>query len=409
MKENTTKKDAKRDLYLTMLESTLGAGLLCMAIMTPFFNSIGLSQEEIALTQVIFTVVVSVLNIPAGWIADRFSRKWANIIGDIGTFFVFLAYANVHGIVGAIICESLLGVLMAFSQGVDISLLRHFCYKVVTRKSETVRKNEEAEKFFKKKTARLAFWQYVCTLILLTLGGPIGAIDYRLAIALSGVPSLIGGIVSIFIHDDSEKLQTNEKPIKDMVRVVKDSVVKNTELRRRICVYAIGRELTHGIIWVATPIFLLAGVPLSIVSLAWAINSVTCIIGSLLASRYANRLNDRWIFAVPLILCFISMGVLSISINIFTVGIYFLMGIVQGWTNATLMPMVQRYAKPAEQTSVVSIAKVAGQLLYIPIVMLIGWAADINLQLAPAMTLAIFMPLGIIFLAKLKNEHKTMP
>ena len=85
------------------------------------------------------------------------------------------------------------------------------------------------------------------------------------------------------------------------------------------------------------------------------------------------------------------------------------MGIVQGWTNATLMPMVQRYAKPAEQTSVVSIAKVAGQLLYIPIVMLIGWAADINLQLAPAMTLAIFMPLGIIFLAKLKNEHKTMP
>ncbi|MBP5512275.1 hypothetical protein J6X90_02735 [Candidatus Saccharibacteria bacterium] len=103
------------------------------------------------------------------------------------------------------------------------------------------------------------------------------------------------------------------------------------------------------------------------------------------------------------------MGVLSISINIFTVGIYFLMGIVQGWANATLMPMVQRYAKPAEQTSVVSIAKVAGQLLYIPIVMLIGWAADINLQLAPAMTLAIFIPLGLIFLPKLTNQKPKQP
>lgn len=408
-KKNNPSQSAKRDLRLTMFESAIGAGLLCMAIMTPFFNSIGLSQEEIALTQAVFTIVVSVLNIPAGWIADRFSRKWANIIGDFGSFLVFLAYANVHSIAGAIICESLLGILLAFSQGVDISLLRHFCYKIVTRKSENVRKDEEAEKFFKKKTARLAFWQYVCTLVLLILGGPIGAIDYRLAIALSGVPSLIGGIVSIFIHDDSERLQTNEKPLKDMVRVVKESVVKNTELRRRIFVYAIGRELTHGIIWVATPMFLLAGVPLSIVSLAWAINSVTCIIGSLLASRYANRLSERWLFAIPLILTFISMGTLSISVNIFTVGIYFLMGIVQGWTNSTLMPMVQHYAKPAEQTSVVSIAKVAGQLLYIPIVMLIGWAADINLQLAPAMTLIIFIPLGIIFLTKLKNEKQTQP
>ena len=79
----------KRNLKLLMLESILTAGLLSMSIMTPFFNSIGLNQRQIALSQAIFTIVVSILNLPAGWIADRFSRKWANVIGDFGVAISF--------------------------------------------------------------------------------------------------------------------------------------------------------------------------------------------------------------------------------------------------------------------------------------------------------------------------------
>ena len=397
------KRSALSSLRLTMIESSITAGLLCMSIMTPFFQSIGLSQQEIAITQIIFTIVVSVLNVPTGWLADRFSRKWANIIGDFGTFIVFIAYANVHNIVGAIICESLLGILIAFSQGVDVSLIRHFCYKIVTRKSENKRVNEDAEKFFKSKVARLSTAQYACELILLLLGGPIGAISFRLAIALSGVTALIGGIISIFIKDDSEKLKTEGKPVKEMLRITKGAM-KNKPLRNRIFAFAVGRQLTHGIIWVATPIFLFAGVPLPIVSVAWAINSVACIVGSIVATRYTNRLSERWLFAIPLILALISMGALSISINLFTVCLYFLMGIVQGWANATLMPMVQRHADPAEQTTIVSMAKVAGQILYIPIVWLTGYAADISLNYAPLVTLIIFIPLGLLVIKTLNKE-----
>ncbi len=403
--QDKEKRSALSSLRITMIESSITAGLLCMSIMTPFFQSIGLSQVDIAITQIAFTVIVSVLNIPTGWIADRFSRKWANIIGDFGTFIVFIAYANVHNIAGAIICESLLGILIAFSQGVDVSLIRHFCYKIVTRKSENKGIKEEAEKFFKSKIARLSTAQYACELILVLLGGPIGAISFRLAIALSGVAALIGGIISIFIKDDSEKLKTEEKPLKDMVRITK-SVIKNKPLRNRIFAFAVGRQLTHGIIWVVTPMFLFAGVPLPIVSFAWAINSVTCIVGSIIATKYTNKLSERWLFAIPLILATISMGALSISINLFTVCLYFLMGIVQGWVNATLMPMVQRYANPAEQTTIVSMAKVAGQILYIPIVWITGLAADASLNYAPLVTILMFVPMGLLII---KNLNKQTP
>ncbi len=401
--QDKEKRSALSSLRITMIESSITAGLLCMSIMTPFFQSIGLSQADIAITQIAFTVIISVLNIPTGWIADRFSRKWANIIGDFGIFIVFIAYANVHNIVGAIICESLLGILMAFSQGVDVSLIRHFCYKIVTRKSENKGVKEEAEKFFKSKVAKLSTAQYACELILLLLGGPIGAISFRLAIALSGVAALIGGIISIFIKDDSEKLKTEEKPLKDMVRITK-SAIKNKPLRNRIFAFAVGRQLTHGIIWVITPMFLFAGVPLPIVSFAWAINSVTCIVGSIIATKYTNKLSERWLFAIPLILATISMGALSISINLFTVCLYFLMGIVQGWNNATLMPMVQRYANPAEQTTIVSMAKVAGQILYIPIVWITGLAADASLNYAPLVTILMFVPMGLLIIKSLNKQ-----
>ena len=405
--QKSTKKQAKRSLSLMMFESAITAGLLSMSIMTPFFNSIGLSQEEIAITQGIFTVVVSILNIPAGWVADRFGRKWANIIGDFGCFLVLLGYSQVTNMLGAIICECMFGLTLALSQGVDNSLIRHFSYTIITGKSEKdCGQNADAEKFFKSKSAKLAFWQYVCTFVIVLLGGPIGAIDFRLAIACSGITHLAGAIAGIFIIDDSEKLKTEQAPLKDMSRIIV-SAMKNPPLRRRIFAYAVGREMTHGIIWVVTPLFLSVGVPLSIVSAAWAINSCTCILGAWLATKFTGKLSERKIFAVPLALTILSMGTLSVSLNIYTIWIYFLMGIVQGWTASTLLPMVQKHIQPSEQTSVISLAKVAGQILYIPTVWLIGHMADINLQYAPAITVAIFLPLGLFALKGLRTEDKS--
>lgn len=404
--KNSVQKIASRSLNLAMFESAITAGLLAMSIMTPFFNSIGLSNEEIAITQGIFTVVVLVLNVPAGWVADRFGRKWANVIGDIGCFIVLIGYSQVTNMLGAVICESLLGLMMALSQGVDNSLIRHFSYKIATGKSETAgARDKNAEELFKNKSAKLALWQFICTFVLVFLGGPIGAIDFRLAIFCSGITHLVGGIAGIFIVDDSEKLKSEQNPLKDMGRILKESA-KNAPLRRRIFIHAIGREMTHGIIWVITPIFLSVGMPLTVVSGAWAINSLTCVLGSWLATKFAYKMSERKIFAIPLILMVISMGTMSISLNMFTIWFYFLMGIVQGWTSSTLLPMVQKHIKPSEQTSVVSIAKVAGQILYIPTVWIIGRVADIDLRYAPIATIAIFLPLGLIALKSLINETK---
>jgi len=375
-----------------MFESAITAGLLSMSIMTPFFYSVGMNNAQIALSQSIFTVVVSILNIPTGWLADKLSRKWANVIGDLGCGFGHLLYSLASSFSGVVFCECWLGLFLSLSQGVDLSLLKHF--------SGQIRPGRD---YFRKQSARLSFWQQVCTLALVLAGGPIGAIEFRLAIRLSSVPYFLGGIAAMLIKDDSEKLQTTTSPLRDIGRIIRSSF-GITKLRWRIFAFAVGREMTHGIIWVLTPMLLMAGVPLSVVSVAWALDCLMRIVGTRLALRFAPRLKDWQALGVAIALMAISMGVLAAHISIWTVGFYGLMGIVCGWTGATLMPLVQEIVPPSEQTTVVSIAKVAAQVIYIPASLAIGWAADFNLRYAPLATLAIFLPLGITIIRYLRRE-----
>jgi len=386
--------EAKKNLRLVMIESVITAGLLSIPIMTPFFHSVGLNQEQIAITQIIFTAVIMIVGFPVGWIVDRFSRKMANILGNLGCAITMIAYAFVQDFAGIVICEALFGIFLAFSQGVDSSLIKHFTGKI-----------DKSEKLFKTTSAKVATWQQGFNMVLMLLGGPIGAISFRLAIGLSAITYVVGAIVASFVKDDSEKLvPVHKNPFKDMARVVK-STVKNSKLRLRIFAFAVAREITHGIIWVFTPLMLLAGVPLALVSIGWVLNSLAGVVGTKLAEKYIHRLKEWQILALPMLATVVGLGVMSIHFSIWTIWLYAVMGAVQGWTSATMLPIVQNHAKPSEQNSVVAFARVVARLLFIPSSWIIGVVADIKLEYSMLATLLIFIPLSVPILIKLRREN----
>ena len=87
--------DYQKNLNLTIIETILtsiGVGF-SVPIINLFWNSIGMNQTDIGFTQMIFTIVIVCLDIPMGYLADRFNRKILNIIGDIGVSLTFIYYA----------------------------------------------------------------------------------------------------------------------------------------------------------------------------------------------------------------------------------------------------------------------------------------------------------------------------
>ena len=124
-----SKKCYKSNLNYIIIETVLtsiGAGF-SVATITLFWNSIGMNQAQIGFVQMAFTIVLCLLDIPMGYIADRFNRKILNIIGDIGTAIVFLIYSFSNNIYMALLSECLLGTCMAMTNGVDQSFIKYNC------------------------------------------------------------------------------------------------------------------------------------------------------------------------------------------------------------------------------------------------------------------------------------------
>ncbi|MBR1939171.1 MFS transporter [Candidatus Saccharibacteria bacterium] len=386
-------KSAKTNRALIIIEMAITSSIMSMAIMTPFFNSVGLNQQQIALSQMVCTAVAMILNIPMGWVADRFSRKWANIIGDLLCATSLLIYSQVNSFGGIVICEALFGLACALSQGVDSSLLKHFADK-----------DDPSGKLFKRSFSIARGLVEIWEVLLLLIAGPIGAISFRLCIALSAVTYIAGAILSFCIGDDSPKLaQTHKNPFRDMGAVTK-RCFKNPALRLRIAAFAIGREVTHGIIWVFTPLMMLVGVPLSIVTFGWILSSIMAFAGAELAKRFSSRMSEFQIFAIPFAILTIAGSIMFFNLNIVTIWLYGLFGLVRGWNGSTMMPMIKEHAKASEQSTIESIARVCSQLLYIVTTFFINSAADIEKHYSIGVTLLIFVPLAIPIALKLRHN-----
>ena len=82
----------------------------------------------------IFTIVLISLDIPMGYIADRFNRKLLNIIGDIGVAVTFVFYAFAQNVYMTLVAECMLGIFMAMTNGVDQCFLKFNANKITLLK-----------------------------------------------------------------------------------------------------------------------------------------------------------------------------------------------------------------------------------------------------------------------------------
>ena len=386
----------KKNLNLTIIETILtsiGVGF-SVPVITIFWNSIGMNQTDIGFTQMMFTIFLVCLDIPMGYLADRFNRKVLNIIGDIGVALTFLYYAFAQNMYMAICAECLLGVFIAMTNGVDQSFIKFNADKI-----------DSSGKLFKKVNTKIYTYRYIVTFITMLMGGFIAKYSLRLTIGMSFVPYFVGGIIAFFIKDYAKKAESKHKNIlKDMYLSVKE-IVKYKKIRPYLLAYVVGKEITHPHIWVFTPLMVMCGVPIEIVSLGWVFSQIFQIIGARISEKIIY-LKTSTKFLLSVAITFLWMGVLIINTNIFTVWVFVLNGLVQGLIAGSVVTPLQERTKEEYQTSVMSIASTGARLLYIPLVFFINYLGNIKPQLALVGMVAIFIPLSLYVVFQLKKNEK---
>lgn len=392
MENNINEKMYKKNLIKIILETILtsiGAGF-SVATITIFWNSIGMDQKAIGFIQMAFTIVICCLDIPMGYLADRCNRKLLNIIGDIGVAGAFVFYAFAQNIYMALIAECLLGLFMAMTNGVDQSFIKFNCDKI-----------DSTGKLFKKLNIKIHTARYIALLIVTALGGIIAKYNIRLSIGISFLPYFLGGLIALGIKDYNEKMVVKHKnPLKDMIYAIKEK-----ESRIYLISYILGKEITHSQIWVFTPLLIMVGVPIEIVSIGWILNYAMQIIGSKFSEKMINMKTSKK-FAIPIIIEIVWMIILVINTNVVTVWLFALNGFVHGLIEGNLVTSLQENTKNEIQTSVMSVASTGARLLYIPLVYVINYLGNIKLEFALLGVCIIFIPLCLITFIKLKNVEK---
>lgn len=393
---NINEKMYKKNLIKIILETILtsiGAGF-SVATITIFWNSIGMDQKAIGFVQMAFTIVICCLDIPMGYLADRCNRKLLNIIGDIGAAVAFVFYAFAQNIYMALTAECLLGLFMAMTNGVDQSFIKFNCDKI-----------DSTGKLFKKLNVKIYTARYIALLIVTALGGIIAKYNIRLSIGISFLPYFLGGLIALGIKDYNEKMVVKHKnPLKDMIYAIKE-IIKEKESRIYLISYILGKEITHSQIWVFTPLLIMVGVPIEIVSIGWILNYAMQIIGSKFSEKMVNMKTSKK-FAIPIIIEIVWMITLVINTNIVTVWLFALNGFVHGLIEGNLVTSLQENTKNEIQTSVMSVASTGARLLYIPLVYVINYLGNIKLEFALLGVCIIFIPLCLITFIKLENVEK---
>lgn len=347
-----------------------------------FIKEIGMDLTQVGISQAVCAAIFVVANVPIGWLADRFSRKICNIIGDAGVVAVLVYYSKVDSFAEVITAELLFGLAVSFSNGADAGLLRAYC--------------ERLGESYHQANATVSAWRPIVEIVGVSIGGLIGAVNPRLVILLSAVPFLVGAVLSLFLHETGERRRTNRHPSADMWAIITDSLRHNKRLAWSIATAVISRESTHPLVWLLTPMLVIAGVPEAMLGLAWALYLGVTSVAALAARRYAGQMPDWQKIAVAGGVFVLSAAVLTVDINSITVLMYAGFGFVRGWNSAILPPMVQHNAGNDVQATVMSLAASMSQLLYVPLIWGVGALSDISLQAGVAGTLVLFAPLFVL-------------
>jgi MFS family permease len=118
-----TTKQLQRNITGTLVFGFFQVFLVIMPVIVPFFESRGLDMQDIFVLQALFALVVLVMEVPSGYLADLLGRKHTMVVGAsfLAAGQTMLLFAD--GFWGLAVFEIALGIGMSLVSGADIALV----------------------------------------------------------------------------------------------------------------------------------------------------------------------------------------------------------------------------------------------------------------------------------------------
>lgn len=274
----TTRKELENNVSRTLWLGFFQVFLVIMPIAVPFFQSKGLSMQEVFSLQAFFGLVVMITEVPSGYLADIVGRKKTLVIGAIfaGIGHSLLVFAD--GFWTLAMFEFALAISLSLISGADIALL--YDTELALGRSEQ-KQRQVVGRLYSIRTFSEASAAIACSVLLLW------SMDH--AVYVQAIVGWLPLAISVTLIEPGGKRMGGSNHADNMLQICRHVLTHSRVLRLVFLSLGIWSLTTFYAVWLLQELWQLQGIGLSHFGYLWAILTLA----AALAGRFAHVVEER--------------------------------------------------------------------------------------------------------------------
>ena len=336
-----------------------------MPIVKLFYEENGLENFELFYLHGAYSLIIAVIEVPSGYLADRWGRKNSILIGTFMGLVGFGIYSKTAGAMGFLFAEIALGIGQAFLSGSDTALLY-----------DTLESKKHENRYIKiegRITATGNFAESAAGVVVTLLA----VASYRQFYYMQTALSLLAFVGAFFLYEPAKKHSYNPEH-QSFKLSLRHILFQNKALRYYVLQASFFGMASLSMAWFAQVFFYEIKLSERWYGIAWTSLNLIVALGSISSHYLQTRLNEK--FIVPLFIAilggaFLVMGLyphpLSLSLLVL---FYFFRGSVH--------PIMKNYinsnCSSEIRATVLSIRSFVIRVLFAAASPFLGYLADRN-------------------------------
>ena len=366
--------------------------MLYMPVVVLFYESNGLKMMDIMVLQAIYSVMIVVLEIPSGYMADVWGRKKTILTGAVLGAAGFMIYGVSYGFMGFLIAEIVLGMGQSLVSGADSAMLYD---SLLEKKRAKQYSRYEGRISSLGNLAEAAAALLSILLVTVSLRTPYYG---QIIVACIAIPA------AMTLREPAQHKKLVNRDFREILDISHFAIIGNKLLRRNILFSAFIGCATLTMAWFAQKFFEHNHIDKVWFGLLWAALNITVAFASFFAYRTEMLLGPRR--TIILISLAIPLAYIGLSFSGLVPGliILFLFYLVRGYATPVLKDYINRVTSSEIRATVLSVRNFFIRVIFSVAGPLIGWVNDVyDLPAALLLGGIIFLVLnvfaGILFLA----------
>lgn len=306
----------QRNIARTLCLSFMQVFMLLMPVIVIFFETRGLSLADVLLLQAWFAVLVMVLEVPSGYVADLLGRRGAMIAGGVflGLGHTWLVFA--HGFWPLALFEGCLAVAFSLISGADLALLYD---TELALEEEGGHRQKAVRRLFFARNLSEALAAALCSALLLVVSMDGIAV-------VQAVCGWLPLVLAFSLVEPPRRRLDRSSHGRNMALILRAVLIDSRILRLTFLAMSIWALTTMFAVWLLQAHWRAEGVELAHFGYLWGLLTLI----SAVAGRYAQSLEARFgstamlaVIGAGPVLGYLAMGLLGVVAAVAASSVFF--------------------------------------------------------------------------------------